>query len=437
MNVDVKWEKKEGNEGTLTVTVDAESFNSALDQAFKKVVKKVNVPGFRKGKVPRMIFEQRFGVEALYEDAIDIVLPEAYSKAVDEADISPVDRPQIDVEKVEKGSEFIFKADVTVRPEVKLGEYKGLELVKHNLDVTEEEVNAELKQRQERFAELSVKEEGTVEEGNTVVIDFEGFVDGEPFEGGKAENYSLEVGSNSFIPGFEEQLIGMGIGEEKDVNVTFPEEYHAEELKGKPAVFKVKVHEIKVKELPELDDEFAKDVDEEVETLAELKEKIAKHLKDHKVEHAESHNRDAVVEQATNNAEIDLPAVMITNELDAMEREFEQRIQSQGLTLDMYYQFSGTDKEGLREQMKADAEKRVRANLTLDAIVKAENIEASEEEVNAELQKMAEQYKMEVDQIKTLLAAQGGTDVIKGDIKLRKAVDFLVENGVEGDKVHE
>ncbi|TCP32211.1 trigger factor [Scopulibacillus darangshiensis] len=428
MDVNAKWEKQEGNQGTLTIEVDAATFKGALDQAFQKVVKKVNVPGFRKGKVPRMIFEQRFGVESLYQDALDIVLPEAYSKAIEETNIEPVDRPDVDVEQVEKGKELIFKAEVTVKPEVKLGDYKGLEVEEQDVEVTKEDVDNEIKQLQERFAELAVKEDGEVAEGDTVVMDFEGFVDDEPFEGGKAENYSLEIGSNTFIPGFEEQVIGLSTDVEKDVVVTFPEDYHAEELQGKEATFKVKIHEIKEKQLPELDDEFAKDVDEEVETLDELNEKLEKRLKEQKETNADNSKRDALVEQATENAEIDLPEVMVENELENMLREFEQRIQSQGLTMDMYYQFSGTDQDGLKDQMKDDAEKRVRANLTLEAIAKAENIEVSEEEVEKELEKMAESYKIELDQVKQMIAMQGGSDVIKSDLKLRKALDFLVDN---------
>lgn len=425
MTVEAKWEKKEGNVGTLTFEVDAESFNQALDKAFKKVVKKVNVPGFRKGRVPRVLFEQRFGVEALYEDAIDFVLPDAYSEAIDQTGIEPVDKPQVDVEEIGKGKKLVLKADVTVKPEVKLGEYKGLEVEEKNTEVTDEDVDHEIKHLQERYAELVVKEDGEVEKGDTAVIDFDGYVDGKQFEGGKAENYSLEIGSGSFIPGFEDQLVGVKVGAEKDVVVTFPEDYHAEELKGKEATFKVTVHEIKQKQLPELDDEFAKDVDDEVETLAALKEKIKNHEKEHKEADATNSKRDGVVQQAAANAEIDIPEVMISNEQDNILKEFEQRLKAQGMTLEMYTSFSGTDQDALRDQMKDDAEKRVRANLTLEAIAKAESIEASEEDVEEELKKMAEQYKITADQIK---AAMGGTDLIKGDIKLRKAVDFLVEN---------
>ncbi|AKQ74226.1 trigger factor [Bacillus licheniformis] len=421
----VKWEKQEGNEGVLTVEVDADTFNKALDDAFKKVVKQVSIPGFRKGKVPRGLFEQRFGVEALYQDALDILLPVEYPKAVEEAGIEPVDRPEIDVEKIEKGENLIFTAKVTVKPEVKLGEYKGLGIEKDDTAVTDEDVQNELKSLQERQAELVVKEDGKVEEGDTVVLDFEGFVDGEAFEGGKAENYSLEVGSGSFIPGFEDQLVGLEAGAEKDVEVTFPEEYHAEELAGKPAVFKVKIHEIKAKELPELDDEFAKDVDEEVETLAELTEKTKKRLEEAKENEADAKLREELVLKAAENAEADIPQAMIDTELDRMMKEFEQRLQMQGMNLELYFQFSGQDENALKEQMKEDAEKRVKSNLTLEAIAKAENLQVTDEEVEEELSKMAEAYNMPVENIKQAI---GSTDGMKEDLKVRKAIDFLVEN---------
>ncbi|QOR65727.1 trigger factor [Cytobacillus suaedae] len=421
----VKWEKLEGNQGVLTIEVDADTVTQGLDEAFKKVVKQVNVPGFRKGKMPRSMFEKKFGVESLYQDALDILLPDAYASAVEEAGIDPVDRPEIDIDQIEKGKSLIFTAKVTVKPEVKLGEYKGLEVEKIDPTVTDEDVDNELKSLQERHAELVVKEEGTVENGNTVVMDFEGFVDGEAFEGGKAENYSLEVGSGQFIPGFEEQLVGLAAGAEKDVEVNFPEEYHAENLAGKPAVFKVKIHEIKAKELPALDDEFAKDVDEEVETLAKLKTKTRERLESTKKTEAENHLRDTVIEKAAENAEVDIPEAMVNTELDRMLKEFEQRLQMQGMNLDLYFQFSGQDENALRGQMKEDAGKRVRINLTLEAITKAENIEVSEEEVNAELEKMAEMYSTPVESIKQML---GGLDGIKEDLKFRKAIDLLVEN---------
>jgi trigger factor len=420
-----KWEKLEGNRGVLTVEVSAEKVNEGLTAAFNKVVKQVNVPGFRKGKMPRQMFEKRFGVESLYQDALDILLPEAYGNAIDEAGIEPIDRPDIDIEQMEKGKELIFKATVQVKPEVTLGEYKGLEVEEFDTNVTDEDVANELKTLQERQAELVVKEEGTVENGDTVVLDFEGFVDGEAFEGGKAENHSLEIGSGSFIPGFEEQLVGLAAGESKDVEVTFPEEYHAAELAGKPAVFKVTVHEIKGKELPELDDEFAKDVDDEVETLDALKEKIKTRLENSKKHEAEHHLRDTVVEKAAANAEVEIPDVMVNSEVNRMLQEFEQRLQMQGMNLELYFQFSGQDENALREQMKEEAVNRVRVNLTLEAIAKAENLEVTDEDVNAELENMAGMYNMTVDSIKQAL---GGLEGVKADLKLKKAVDFLVEN---------
>jgi len=425
-----KWEKLEGNKGVLTVEVDVETVANGLDVAFKKVSKQVNIPGFRKGRIPRSMFEQRFGVESLYQDALDAILPDAYITAIEETGIEPIDRPDIEIEQMEKGKELIFKATVQVKPEVKLGEYKGLEAEKMNTDVTDEDVEAELKSLQERQAELVVKEEGEVAQGDTVVIDFDGYVDGEPFEGGKSENYSLEIGSGSFIPGFEDQLVGVKAGEEKDVEVTFPEEYHAEELAGKQAVFKVKVHEIKSKELPELDDEFAKDVAEEAETLEDLKVSIKNRLTESKKNEAEQKLRDEVVEKATENAEVEIPEIMISTEVDRMLQEFEQRLQMQGMNLELYFQFSGQDEDALRAQMKEDAEKRVRTNLTLEAIAKAENIEVDEESVNEEMKKMAEAYQMDLEEIKRLLG--GNADNLKADLKVQKAVEFLVENSKTG-----
>jgi trigger factor len=431
MTMSVKFEKLEGNQGVLTVEVDAEKVGQSLDAAFKKVVQQVNVPGFRKGKMPRALFEQRFGVEALYQDAIDLMLPEAYTSAIEEAGIDPVDRPEIDVEQIEKGKAFIFTAKVTVKPEVTLGEYKGLEVEKFDTVVTDEDVEAEITTLQERQAELVVKEDGKAENGDTVVMDFEGFVDDVAFEGGKAENYSLELGSGQFIPGFEEQLVGLGTGESKDVEVTFPEEYHAADLAGKPAVFKVTVHEIKTKQLPELDDEFAKDVDDEVETLDALKEKIKSRLEHDKKHEEEHYIQNTVVEKATEAASMDLPEVMIDNEVDRMLQEFEQRLQMQGMNLELYFQFSGQNEEALRGQMKEEAEQRVRGSLTLEAVAKAENIEVTEDEVNAELEKMAGMYNMTVDNIK---AALGNLEGIKGDLTAKKTVQFLVDNSKTVEK---
>lgn len=423
-----KWEKTDTNTGELTVNVAVEKVDDALDQAFKKVVKDVDIPGFRKGKVPRGLFEQRFGVEALYEDAANIVVPNAYTEAIDEVGIEPVDQPELNIEQIEKGKELIFTAKVTVKPEVELGQYKGLEVVEQDKTVTDEDIDEEITKEQEKLAELVVKEEGQVENGDTVVIDFEGFIDGEAFEGGKAENHSLEIGSQSFIPGFEEQLIGIESGAETSVTVNFPDDYQVEELKGKEAVFEVKVHEIKQKEIPERDDEFAKDADENVETLAELKDNIRQRLEDEKQQNAENTERDEVVEKASENATIEIPDPMVSNELDRMMQEFEQRLQSQGLSKDMYLQFSGMDENGLREQMQGDAEKRLRANLTLEAIGAAESVAVTDEAVDEELQNMAEMYGQSAEQIKTLLEAQGvGTDAVKSDLRVRNTINFLLE----------
>ncbi|WP_416827559.1 trigger factor [Ectobacillus polymachus] len=418
-----KWEKLENNVGVLTIEVEAEEVKKGLDAAFKKVVTKVNVPGFRKGKVPRVMFEQRFGVESLYQDALDILVPEAYSKAIDETGIFPVAQPEIDVEQIEKGKALIFTAKVTVKPEVKLGEYKGFELEKLDATVTDEDVANELKGLQEKQAELVLKEEGTVEKGDTAVIDFEGFLNEVPFEGGKGENYSLEIGSGSFIPGFEDQVVGMQTGEEKEINVTFPEEYHAADLAGKPVVFKVKVHEIKTKELPALDDEFAKDVNEEVETLDELKAKLRSDLEEKKKVESENKLRNDAIEKAVEHAEVDIPEAMLETELHNMIHEFEHRIESQGMNLDLYYQFTGTDEAKLKEQMKDDALARVKTNLVLEAVIKAENVEVSDEDVEAEIAKMAEMYKMPVDAVKQAL---GNLSSVKEDLNVRKAIDLLV-----------
>ncbi|GAA0428901.1 trigger factor [Agaribacter marinus] len=420
-----KWEKQEGNEGVLTIEVSVEEFDKALDKAFKKVSKDVQIPGFRKGKIPRGLFEKRFGVESLYQDAVDIVLPDAYMKAVEETGIEPVAQPDVDIETIEKGQPLVFTAKVTVKPEVKLGDYKGLEVEEESVEVTDEDVDHDLEHQRQHHAELVIKEEGKIEDGDTAVIDFEGFVDGEAFEGGKGESHSLEIGSGQFIPGFEEQLIGKETGDETEVTVTFPEDYHAEELAGKEATFNVKIHEVKYKELPELDDEFAKDLDDEVETLEELKSKKKEQLLEQKKQDAENKKRETLIEKASENAAMDIPEAMVDTELDQMVKEFEQRLQMQGMTLEMYSQFSGQDEAALKEQMREDAEKRVKTNLTLEAIVNEENLEVSEEDVNEELEKMASMYGAEVEQLKQMLG--GNTDAIEGDLKMRKAIDFLVE----------
>lgn len=420
-----KWEKLEGNQGVLTVEVEADQVDKALDQAFKKVVQKVHVPGFRKGKIPRKMFEARFGVESLYQDALDILLPAAYGQAVRETGIQPVDRPEVNVEQMGKGQNLVFKATVVVKPEVKLGQYKGLEIESKDFSVTEADVNEELKRMQDRHAELVVVEDGKVENGDIVLIDFEGFQDGVAFEGGKAENYSLEIGSGTFIAGFEEQLVGMAKGEEKEITVTFPEEYHSPNLAGKEAKFQVKVNEIKRKNLPALDDEFAKDVSE-FDTLEELKADLSKKLEERKTREKDQYIREELVKKATENAEIDLPDVMVEQELDQMVSEFAQRLQFQGMDIELYYQFSGMDESMLRDQFRADATMRVRSALTLEAIGKAENISVSEEDANEELNKLASMYNRPADELKKIFAAQDGLAGLYRDIQIRKTVDFLV-----------
>lgn len=424
----VKWEKQEGNVGKLTFEIEQEKVKEGLDRAFVKVRKTLNVPGFRKGKVPRQIFNQRFGEEALFQDALDILLPEVYSAAIDEAGIDPVDTPQVNIESMEKGETWVLTAEVTVKPEVKLGDYKGLEVEKRETELTTEELEAELKQLQERQAELVVKEDAPAENGDTVILDFEGFKDGVAFEGGQAENHSLELGSGQFIPGFEEKLVGLKAGDEADIELTFPEEYHAEDLAGQPVVFKVKLHEIKTKEVPALDDELAKDIDEEVETLDELKEKISKRLQEAKEESVAQAKQEEVIMKAVENAEVDIPHAMVHHEADHLMNHFAQDLQAQGLTPELYYQFTGQTEEAMHAQMEKDAEKRVKMNLVLEAIAEAENIEPTEEAIDEEISTLAEKYGMEKDAVR---AALGDMSELKSDLKIRKAIDVLLDSAVE------
>ncbi|HAA6189774.1 TPA_asm: trigger factor [Listeria monocytogenes] len=424
----VKWEKQEGNVGKLTFEIEQEKVKEGLDRAFVKVRKTLNVPGFRKGKVPRQIFNQRFGEEALFQDALDILLPEVYSAAIDEAGIDPVDTPQVNIESMEKGETWVLTAEVTVKPEVKLGDYKGLEVEKRETELTTEELEAELKQLQERQAELVVKEDAPAENGDTVILDFEGFKDGVAFEGGQAENHSLELGSGQFIPGFEEKLVGLKAGDEADIELTFPEEYHAEDLAGQPVVFKVKLHEIKTKEVPALDDELAKDIDEEIETLDELKEKISKRLQEAKEESVAQAKQEEVIAKAVENAEVDIPHAMVHHEADHLMNHFAQDLQAQGLTPELYYQFTGQTEEAMHAQMEKDAEKRVKMNLVLEAIAEAENIEPTEEAIDEEISTLAEKYGMEKDAVR---AALGDMSELKSDLKIRKAIDVLLDSAVE------
>ena len=416
---------KNANEIKLEITVESTRFDEAIKKVYFKSAKYFNIPGFRKGKAPMQIVEKYYGKEIFYEDAFNEVAQEALEEAIKENKLEVVSRPDIEVTQIEKGKDLIFTAVMQTKPEANLGKYKGIEIKKIEYNVSDKDIEHELGHMQEHNARLISIEDRPVETGDIATIDFEGFVDGKAFEGGKAEGHELEIGSNTFIPGFEDQVIGMNIDEEKEIKVKFPDEYFSKDLAGKEAMFKVKVHEIKKKELPELDDEFAKDADEEVETLAELKEKTQKSLEESKKNEAENALREAVIEKATANAEIEIPEVMVETELDRMLQEFEQRLSMQGLNLELYFQFSGQDEAALKGQMKEDAEKRVRTNLVLEAIIATENLEVSDEEVNEEIAKMAEMYNMEVEQIK---AALGNLEGVKSDLAFRKAIEFLAEN---------
>ncbi|ERJ13559.1 trigger factor [Haloplasma contractile] len=424
----VKTENVAENTVKLTVTVDKEQFNNALDVAFEKVVKDIEAPGFRKGKMPRGMFEKKYGVEQLYQEAFNYLLPIEYPKAVNEAGIDPVAQPEIDIdfENLGKDKDLTFFATVVVKPEVKLGKYKGLAYDEVAIEVTEEEIQKEIDRLVEGQAELAIKE-GLVENGDTAVIDFEGFKDGVPFEGGKGANHPLQIGSGSFIPGFEEQLIGLSAGDEKEVEVTFPEEYQAKDLAGEKVTFKVKVHEVKSRNLPELSDELVKDLDKEgIETVEALKADLREKMTKQKEENAKNQKIDQLVEEAANNAEMNIPDAMIESEKEKMLKDVEGRLQQQGMQLDMYLQMTGSDKETLLNQLEGDAKKRLRFNLTLAQIANEENFSVEDEVVNEEIAKIADAYNMEVDQVKQFV----NTDDLKEDLKVRKAVDFLVDNAV-------
>ncbi|MGO4941622.1 trigger factor [Ruoffia tabacinasalis] len=422
------FEKATGNEGTLTFEIPQEEVKKGLDQAFKKVQKTVSVPGFRKGKVPRQIFNNVYGEEALYDEALNAVLPDAYEAAVKEAGLDVVGQPKLDIETIGKKEPWVMKAEVTLKPDVELGDYKGLSVEKQDTEVTEEDVQNAIKSRQEKLAELVVKDSEAVD-GDTVVIDYEGFVDTEAFDGGKAENHSLELGSNSFIPGFEEQLVGTKAGDNVEVNVTFPEEYQAEELAGKEAVFKVTVHEVKATELPELDDEFAKDVDDEVETLAELENKIRVQLEEEKQQAAKEVFEDLALRQAVDNAEVEggVPWAMVHEEIHRQMDYFLNNLSRQGIQPEMYYQITGTTSQDLHDQFEEEAELRTKTNLVLEAIVKAENLEVSDEEKEEEVKSLAEQYGMEVDQVRGFVS----DDMLDSDIKMKKAMSIIVDSAEE------
>lgn len=421
------FEKTATNEGVLTFSIPQEEIQQGLTIAFNKVKGNLNVPGFRKGKVTRQVFNRMFGEEALYEDALNAVLPKAYDAAVAEAGLDVVAQPKIDVKNMEKGQDWVITAEVTVKPEVKLGEYKNLTVAKQEREVTDADVEERLNQKRNQQAELVVVEE-PAKEGDTVVIDFEGFKDGVAFEGGKGENYSLELGSGSFIPGFEDQLVGAKAGDDVEVKVTFPEDYQAEDLAGQEAIFKVKVHEVKEKELPALDDEFAKDVDDEVETLDELKAKIREELTATKASQAQEAVHDEALRKAVENAEVvELPHVMVHDEVHRAMDEFLNNMQRQGISPEMYYQLTNSTEADLHKQFEQDAELRVKTNLVIEAIVKAENLEATEEEIEKEIAELAETYNMPVDQVKRLLT----TDMLSHDITMKKAIDLVTSTAVE------
>ncbi len=422
-------ERLEKNMVKLTIEATAEEFEAAIEKAYVKNRGKMNVQGFRKGKAPRSIIEKMYGAGVFYEDAANLIIPDAYEAAAEECGLELVSRPEIDVTQLEKGKPFIFTALIAVKPEVTLGQYKGIEVPKAVVEVTEEEITAELDKVRDQNARIITVEDRPVADKDQTVIDFEGFVDGVAFEGGKGEDYSLTIGSHSFIDTFEEQLIGKNIGEEVEVNVTFPEQYQAAELAGKPALFKVTVKEIKAKELPELDDEFAQDVSE-FDTLDAYKADIEKNILDRKEKEAKGAKEDAVLDKVIAGSTMEIPEAMIETQVRQMADDFAQRVQSQGLTIEQYFQFTGMNAETLLEQMKPQAVKTIQYRLTLEAIVKAEDITVSEEEIDAEIAKMAETYKMEADKIKELLGEKEKANLTM-DMAVQKAVDLIEETAVE------
>ena len=422
-------EKLEKNMAKLTIEASAEEFESALQKAYLKNKGKINVQGFRKGKAPRAIIEKMYGASIFYEDAANELIPEAYEKAAVESGLEIVSRPEIDIVQVEKGQSFIFTAEVALKPEVTLGEYKGIQVEKKEAVVTEDEIMEKINKELEQNSRTITVDDRNVQDGDITVIDFEGFVDGTAFEGGKGEDYSLTIGSHSFIDTFEEQLIGKAIGEEVEVNVTFPEEYQAKELAGKPALFKVKVKEIKVKELPELDDDFAQDVSE-FDTLDEYKENIKATIKESKEKELKTAKENEIVDKIIEGATMDIPEAMINGQVNQMAEDFAQRVKHQGLSIEQYFQFTGMDAKKFMESLRPQAVKRIQSRLVLEAIAKAENIEVSEEEMEKELTQMATMYQMEADKLKELIGEKE-EEQIKADIAVQKAVDLVVDQAVE------
>ncbi len=418
--------KKEQNEVTLKITIGKDEFKKANDKAYDKLRGRFNVAGFRKGKAPKKLIEAQYGKGVFFDEAINIVFPEAYSKAVEDLKLDPVDRPELDVEEIGEDKDLVLIAKVTVKPEVKLGEYKGIEVNKIEYTVKEEDVDAKLEEMRNQNSRLVNVEDRAVANDDTAVIDFEGFVDGEAFDGGKGENHSLVIGSGSFIPGFEEQLVGANVGDEVKVNVTFPEEYQSENLAGKEALFVVNVKEIKIKEMPELDDEFAKDVSE-FDTLEELKNDTKAKLEENAKKNEEAELRNKAVEKAAEIAEIDIPEAMVDNQVNNMLKDFDQQLQMQGLNLENYIKFTGMKIEDLKAQMREDAQNRVKTSLVLEAISEKEGIEVSDEELNNEIAQMATMYKMEADKFKETLRPQD-MDYFKENVIVKKTIDLLVNS---------
>ena len=422
-------EKLEKNMAKLTIEASAEDFEKAIQKVYLKARGRINIPGFRKGKAPRKLIEKMYGTGVFYEDAANDLIPTAYAEALKDCDLEIVSRPEINVTQIESGKPFIFTAEVAVKPEVTLGEYKGVEVEKSDVEVTEEDINKEVDKERENNSRTIDVDDRAVENGDIIKLDFDGSVDGVPFEGGKAENYTLTIGSGSFIPGFEDQLIGTKIGEEKDVTVTFPEDYHEKSLAGKEAVFKCKVNAISVKELPEADDEFASEVSE-FETLAEYKEDIKKKLTEKKEKAARAKKEAQAIEKAVENATMEIPDAMIDTQVQSMMEDFARRMQSQGLSLEQYFQFTGMDVKKMHDQMKPEALKRIQNSLVLEAVAKAENIEISDEKVDEEIAKMAEAYKMEVEKLKDLIG-ESEKDQMKKDLAVQAAADLIADAAKE------
>ena len=422
-------EKLEKNMAKLTIEASAEDFEKAIQKVYLKARGKINIPGFRKGKAPRKLIEKMYGTGVFYEDAANDLIPTAYAEALKDCDLEIVSRPEINVTQIEAGKPFIFTAEVAVKPEVTLGEYKGVEVEKSDVEVTEEDINKEVDKERENHSRTIDVDDRAVENGDIIKLDFDGSVDGVPFAGGKAENYTLTIGSGSFIPGFEDQLIGTKIGEDKDVTVTFPEDYHEKSLAGKEAVFKCKVNAISVKELPEADDEFASEVSE-FETLAEYKEDIKKKLTEKKEKAARAKKEAQAIEKAVENATMEIPDAMIDTQVQSMMEDFARRMQSQGLSLEQYFQFTGMDAKKMHDQMKPEALKRIQNSLVLEAVAKAENIEISDEKVDEEIAKMAEAYKMEVEKLKGIIG-DSERDQMKKDLAVQAAADLIADAAKE------